>query len=125
MTPEQKKQIRDRPVWRWEVRPRPPLQLGWNYTLKGIRSSLSKEPMDDERSTDDPQVRVVVDAILASLKAGPHYPDQDEQLDVLDYEVEWYVNIVEMLNDALSVRDIDDALNELYDWADSTRVWVE
>lgn len=85
----------------------------WRYTID-IKESWALA-QDETISTSE-----LVRRILPTLKAVPAI-----RHDIIFQErVERFENLLEDYGDDIDTADFDEALSDLYDWADDRKVWI-
>lgn len=90
------------------------LTRGWARKIEGI-GPLLRDYDQDEDPGGWPRVR---DAIVAILKTDPAYTLPHSRFNE-------FKDAVEAMDDAGDPNDFDEALEDLYDWADEYRVWID
>lgn len=86
----------------------------WKYTLN-FRDLITDETLNEDQSI----IRAKAMAKrLSSFING--FDDKDD--DYMVYEL-W--DVYEMLNDSISVDEINEGLDALYDAADTYRIWIK
>lgn len=87
----------------------------WKKQIKGVAPLL--EALADAR--DEEEFRAARDAVVARLKREPEFDDESTGF------TDEYADIVTNLSIAENEHEFDLDLQDLYDWADDNRVWID